>query len=183
MILRFAILAIAIVVSGCARHRATATTSAASTVSADTASDDEFLQFAAMQDRNVIDLSEAAAQRASNPQIRDLARSLRTDRGADFDKISRAARRRNTQLPTESDTRHVDALQRLNQAPPDAFDRDYLNLMISDLEFILSTYQTRAQTASTRNVRSIASDALPALRRDLDRARALAGSATASGRQ
>jgi putative membrane protein len=174
---RLAILAMALVAASCAHHRGLSSTQAPPPGAA---SDDEFLQFAAMQDHNVIDLSEAAVQRANDPKTRELARTLRADRGADLDRITRAARRRNTQLPTEADTRHADALARLRELPPAQFDREYLSLMVTDQEFILSTYQDRAQIAQVRAIRSAAADALPAIRRDLERTRSAAGSAMAS---
>lgn len=175
MKLRVAVLAMVIVLSACAHRRATT-----AAPSGDTASDDEFLQFAAMQAHNVIDVSDAVSRTAGDPRVRELARILRADRQADLDRITRAARRRSVQLPTEPDTRHAEALGRFGQNSGGESDREYLNLMASDHEFMLSTFESRAGTANARPVRNAAADALPSLRRDLERTRSMAASTAAT---
>ncbi len=139
----------------------------------DHAPDDMFLQFAAMQAHDVIDLSEVAVHRGTSQAVRSHARDLMTDQGAALDRITRVAEQRHTSLPSQSDTRHGADVQRLNAVSADKFDREYLTLMVSDHEFILSCYEDRARTAHTRAVRVVASDTVPVLQRDLDRTRGL----------
>ncbi len=158
--------------AGCARHLR-------GPVDESEASDAMFLQYAGMRARGVIDMSDAAAQRASSPQVRALAADLAADQRATLDRVTALAARTHVIIPAEADVQHQSDLQRLTGMGGTDFDREYLNLMAADYSAFATVYPERARSARNRAVRSLASKAVPEIRKDLDETRRLANSSLA----
>jgi putative membrane protein len=156
-----------ILIAGCAHRTRTAAASHSSGPKFSSSDDDAFIQYAAMQAHGIIDASEAATHQASSSATRELARTIADDQRGTLQELNRLAGQRKLTLPSEPDTYHRELLARLPQYNNTDFDRSYLATMAHDCETLLPIYDDRATRASTKQVRSLATQTAAQLRQNL----------------
>lgn len=137
------------------------------------APDIAFMQNAAMGNRAEIELSDIAVHQSESEPVRRFARMMIDDHTAMGNEAQQLARAQNISLPTQPDTLHRTAAERLTTMRGPDFDREYLRLMVDDHLSTVSKFQHASTSAQDPKVRDFASRWLPSLRQHLDMARRL----------
>jgi putative membrane protein len=158
-----------VLAAGCAGRHRRSTASSAVTATSDTA----FIQYSGMRARGGIEVSDIASRGAVSPQVRDLARSIGADQHEILNSANVLASRRNVTVPTEPDTAHSRAAQRLLSLRGENLDQEYIALLRDELERDLALYQHASKAAESRAVRKAASEAHAIAQRDLDAVQSL----------
>ena len=127
-----------------------------------------FLQDAAMGGRGEVELSTIALRQASRQDVRDLARTMIDDHTKANNQVAELARARNITLPSQPDTIHRDAEDRLLSMRGDDFDREYLRIMLDDHEQTIAKFEQKARDEQDAEVRRFAEQTLPTLRHHLE---------------
>jgi putative membrane protein len=148
------------------------------------APDIAFMQNAAMSNRAEIELSDLAVHQSESEPVRRFARMMIDDHTAVGNEAQQLARAQNITLPTQPDTLHRTAAERLTTMRGPDFDREYLRLMVDDHLSTVAKFQHASTSAQDPKVRDFAGRWLPSLRQHLDMARRLSadtGMAPAGG--
>jgi len=138
--------------------------------------DKNFISKAAQGGLAEVQLGQLAAQKASDPQVKQFAQRMVDDHSKANDKLKQVASSKNVTLPTDlpSDAkREEDKLNKLSGAQ---FDREYMNHMLSDHKKDVSLFRSQAKSGKDSEVKQFASDTLPTLEQHLQMAQTIAKS-------
>ena len=130
-------------------------------------SDQQFLQKAASNNAAEIQMCKIAEQNSSDPNIKNLAKSLQKDHTQANQQLRRLAASKGIALnfqPTSSQQRH---LQDLSKKQGQAFDKEFLSLNTKGHEQNIALYQKEGARAQDPDVKSWANKMLPDLRSHL----------------
>lgn len=136
--------------------------------------DRDFVVDMAEGNRAEIELSKMAAERATNPQVKDFARMMVRDHTKAVADLREAAAAANVQLSTanEAGRDHLNMQEALGKLTGRAFDRRYLSTMVGEHEEAVNEIEKRVDSESLQ-VRQWAIQTLPTVRQHLDRAKHL----------
>ena len=152
---------------------AKSTSSASSNVPS---ADRTFITKAAQGGLAEVQLGQIAAQKATDPQVKQFAQRMVEDHGKANDKLKQVASSKNVTLPADlpSDAkREEDKLSKLSGA---RFDKEYMNHMLTDHKKDVSLFRSEAKSAKDPDVKQFASDTLPTLEQHLQMAQSIAKS-------
>jgi putative membrane protein len=127
--------------------------------------DREFLLKAARGGMDEVEISRVAAERTSNPEVREFAQRMVSDHGAANDELAALAAAKGVSLPAKDNT--GDKWSRRNAK---SFDHDYLKKMISDHESTVKEFEKEAQDGVDAEVVGFARKYLPKIQQHLQRA-------------
>jgi putative membrane protein len=146
-----------------------------------TSSEKEFMTNAARGSMLEVQLGNLAAQKASNPDVKQFGERMATDHGQLGQKLQQLASSMN--LPTEQQLspEQQNMVSRLQNLSGKAFDREYMKAMITDHTKDISEFQRVANQATNPDIKQFASSALPILQDHLKLAREIAGKLGAKG--
>lgn len=130
-----------------------------------------FLKEAAMSGHAEIELSNIALRQATRPEVRDFAQRMVDDHTAANNRAMELARARNIALPSQPDTMHRQAADRLLSMRGEEFDREYMRLMVSDHEQAVRRFEAAARDVRDPEVNRFVTRTLPILRDHLEMAR------------
>lgn len=147
----------------------------ASPAAALTPSEREFMMDAARGSMMEVQLGNLAAQKASSNDVKQFAERIVRDHSQLGQKLQQLASNLNVTLPQELEPQQRNAVSRLEKLSGKAFDREYLKVMISDHQKVISEFERAASQATNPEIKQFASEALPTLREHLKMARDLAG--------
>jgi putative membrane protein len=136
--------------------------------------DQQFVDFAAQTDMIEANLGQLANSVADAQPVKDYAQMLVTDHTTDFNQLYSLAHQANLSRPDAIDAEHnkkrIDPFQKLKGA---AFDRRYIHEMVAGHTQAIAVYKKEAADAQNPALKSYAEQALPALQKHLDDAKAL----------
>jgi putative membrane protein len=145
-------------------------------------SDRSFMKKAAEGGMAEVELGQLAAQRASDPQVKQFAQRMVADHTKANGELKQIAAKKNVELPTElpaSVKRERDKLSKLTGAQ---FDKEYMSHMTSDHKKDTSLFRSTAKSGKDTDVRQFASTTLPTLEEHLQMAQSIDKSMKAAGR-
>ena len=150
-----------------------ASSGAAKATSASLASGDrKFVEKAAAGGMAEVQLGQMAAQKASADDVRKFGQRMVDDHGKANDQLKQLATSKSVELPAEVDgatKREMDKLSKLEGA---AFDREYMNHMVSDHKKDVSEFRSESRKAKDADVKQFATTTLPTLEEHLKLAQA-----------
>lgn len=136
--------------------------------------DQQFVNFAGQTDMVEANLGQLAQTAASTQAVKDYGQMLIQDHTRDYRQLTNAAGTTNLQVPYSIDAEHnqklIDPLEKLKGA---AFDRRYIQEMITGHTKAIEVYKTEAADAKDPQIRSYAEQALPVLEKHLAAAKDL----------
>lgn len=132
-----------------------------------TMTDQEFVDFAAQTDMTEANLGQYAASHAAGQGVKDYAQMLVTDHTNDYTQLTSAAQKASLNVPKGLDATHEKMIAPLEKMEGAAFDRRYVQEMISGHEHAIAVYQKEAESAQNPDIKSYASQALPVLQKHL----------------
>jgi putative membrane protein len=138
--------------------------------------DRSFITKAAQGGLAEVQLGQLAAQKATDPQVKQFAQRMVEDHSKANDKLKQVASSKNVTLPGDlpSDAkREEDKLNKLSGAQ---FDKEYMNHMLSDHKKDVNLFRSESKSAKDPDVKQFASETLPTLEQHLQMAQSIAKS-------
>lgn len=134
--------------------------------------DRDFIEDQLEDGKAEVNLGRLAADRASNPQVKEFAQMMVRDHETAGEELRQAASAANVQLrePPEPDRDHKNAEEELAKLSGAEFDRKYINKMIDEHQEAISEVEKKTDSENTQ-VRQWAQKVLPKIREHLDRAK------------
>ena len=129
----------------------------------DQGKEDKFVREAAIDAEGQAELSRLAAQKASNPEVKQFAQRVAEDQGKASDQLKALAAQKNIAVPAELEGKHKKALDRLSKLSAAEFDRTYMRRMLDDHKDGVSDFRKAASSASDNDVKMFAAQTLPTL--------------------
>jgi putative membrane protein len=109
-------------------------------------------------------LANIATQRAANQNVRAFARRMVDDHSAANDELTKLEAQKGVALPTALDPGHQELRQRLVKLSGSAFDRTFMDAMVTDHNDTVGTLDRLVRTAQDAAVRSYAEKTLETIR-------------------
>ncbi len=134
-------------------------------------SDSKFMMMAAMSDMNEIGLSNTALSKSSNEDVKKLAQMMVDDHTKASEELKPIAMSKNVMLPTEMDSKHKAAMEKMSAMSGSGFDREYVKMMVKDHEKAVAMFQKEANNGKDAEAKAFAAKTLPTLQGHLDMSR------------
>jgi putative membrane protein len=135
--------------------------------------DAAFMQQLASGGLAEIEYGKLAAQRASDPEVRDFAYRMIEDHSRTSDKLNALARPRQVALLRALDPEHASKKQVLKELSGSSFDVVYIDGQVADYHDVLSALRHQIDRAQDRALRELAIDSLRLVSQHLNAARQL----------
>ncbi len=120
-----------------------------------------------------VEFSRLAIQRASHPAVKQFAETMVSDHTEANERLLTIAAAKDIEVERTPDGKHRQALKKLSALEGPAFDKSYIDQMVSDHEAAVALFQDGAANGSDGDLKAFAASALPKLERHLDHAIAL----------
>jgi putative membrane protein len=144
--------------------------------------DRDFVTKAAMSGMKEVQLSQIAAQSASNDAVRQFAQRMVTDHTQANQQLMQLASSKGVTLPATADQKVSSSAAKLQGLSGEAFDKQYLKETgVSEHEKDVRLYERQASSGSDPDLRAFATAQLPTLRQHLEMARSLSAGSTQGG--
>lgn len=133
--------------------------------------DSKFMMMAATGGMNEISLSNQALSKSSSDDVKKLAQMMIDDHTKANDELKSLAATKNVTLPTDADSKHKSAMEKMSSMSGDAFDKAYVKMMVSDHEKAVAMFQKESTNDKDADAKSFATSNLPTLQSHLEMAR------------
>ena len=150
--------------------------------------DTQFLAKATISGLDEVELSRIAAQKASNPEVKQFAERMVKDHTAVNDKLKQEAARHKLNPngnygtpPLEPDKKAATFKQDLEGLSDGKFDQTYIDHTVQDHVKAVALFQEEATNGKDTGMRNLADTTLPTLKDHLQRAQQLADKLHQSG--
>jgi len=138
--------------------------------------DKEFLGKLAMANNAEILISELAEKRAGSSEVKDFATKLVKDHFMAGNKIEKLSKEHKVEKLTSLDKHSRDELDRLTKLKGAEFDHAYLECMVKAHKEVISMSENQVKNGKSDDVKALAKELLPDLRKHLSKAETLAKS-------
>ncbi len=146
------------------------TTSSTGTLSKD---DMKFLRDAGADNNFEIQASQLAAQKASNPEVKDFAQKLANDHTQLSNDLSSLAQNKGVTLSSSLEKSDRKELDKLNKYSGKKFDHEYMKEMVKNHKEDIKDFQKEAKNGKDPDLQSFASNHISALQGHLSMAQDL----------
>jgi len=169
-------------------ERSTAKTAGENNRAMNQTSDKKFAMDAAMGGMAEVELGKLAAEKATNPDVKQFAQRMVDDHGKANDELKTIASKESIDLPSQLDSKHQAVLDRLSKLSGADFDKAYVKEMVKDHDMDVKEFQREAQNGQNAALRDFASKTLPTLQEhqkmihDIDRNKMSSSKSTSSDR-
>ncbi|RPF72085.1 DUF4142 domain-containing protein [Aurantiacibacter spongiae] len=142
-----------------------------------TSSADSFVESAAISDQYEIEAGRIAQQRATSPQVKEVAAKMVEDHTDSTTKLKRAVEQSGKvsadDMPSKMDSRRQKMIEHLRDAPADKFDETYLDQQVSAHEEAVKLMHHFRDEGDCPQLRSFASEVSPIIEGHLERMKTL----------
>jgi putative membrane protein len=136
--------------------------------------DRQFVQEAAMANRAEIEMGKTGVQKARSQRVRQFAQRMIDDHTSADDELKQLASDKGLSV-TASMGQHGSMMDKLSSYSGEAFDREYMRMMVDDHVKTVELFERQAQGGDDPELRSFAERTLSTLREHLRMAREIAG--------
>ena len=140
-----------------------------------------FVQEAAMGGMAEVELGRIAERNAQHPQVKEFGARMVKDHDAANAQLTAIATGKGSTLPQNLDQQHAQMRDRLAHMHGDAFDRDYIRMMVDDHDKDVKAFEHQAQTGQDPEIKRFAQETLAVIREHDRMAHDLAQSLTETG--
>ena len=140
-----------------------------------TAADRSFVREAAIGGMTEVELGRLASDKASSADVKQFGQRMTDDHGKANDELKAWAQQKNVTLPTELDAKHKATRDRLSKLSGAAFDRAYMNEMVTDHQKDVAAFRKASKTLHEPDLKAWATKTLPTLQDHLKMARKTRG--------
>jgi putative membrane protein len=127
-------------------------------------SDRQFFMEAAHGGMTEVELGRLAADRATNPDVKEFGQRMVDDHGKANDELKSLASQKNVTLPEDIGRENEALKTRLSKLSGPEFDKAYINAMVRDHNKDVKEFEHQANVASDPDVKAFASKTLPTLK-------------------
>jgi len=141
----------------------TTTTKSMTTTSKMSAADSKFIKEAAVGGMEEVTLGQLAAQKATDPDVKNFGQKMVDDHSKANDQLKQLASQKGVTVASAlpaSKQKEVDQLSKLSGA---AFDKKYVSMMVQDHKKDVAEFKKESTKAKDSDVKSFASTTLPTL--------------------
>ena len=156
---------------------------AASAAAAGAGKDADFRTKAAQGGMAEVALGQMAANKGSDPKIKEFGQHMVDDHGKANDELKSIAQRDGESLPAESSKAQQDAAQKLGEKSGKDFDAAFTQMMLKDHEETIALFKQEAASGQDPEMKQFASKTLPTLEQHLKMARELPPAGKASTKE
>jgi putative membrane protein len=135
--------------------------------------DKMFLQMAVDGNNAEMDLARMAEQKGQSAGVKQFAQQMMRDHGAATDQFRRVMDKTAVPLPDQRMPEHKEVADQLSQTQGKEFDQAYAAAMMKDHLKMVAMFEQASQSASSNDVKQLAQNLLPILRRHLEMAQKL----------
>ena len=135
--------------------------------SARMSSDMKFAMEAAMGGMEEVELGRVAAQKGASDEVRQFGQRMVDDHSKANDDLMQVATSKGWTLPTALDPKHQADVQRLSALSGEAFDREYVKMMVKDHKKDVGEFQKESARGADADVKAFATRTLPTLQEHL----------------
>jgi putative membrane protein len=133
--------------------------------------DQKFLDTAERTEIKQNALAQQALQRSRNAEIQAFATKVNNDLSYALSELNNLMKAKHQTQPAEFAAEvHSEEAVRLDRAPDEAFDREFVSLLTAEGQDAVRIFDNAANTAADRDVRNYANRILPLLRANYDKA-------------
>jgi putative membrane protein len=138
--------------------------------------DDNFLIKAAEGDHVEIEAGKLADKHAASPHVKEFAQRLVQDHQKNYDKLAALIKGRKIAIVSGTEKGNREEIDRLSKLQGAEFDREFIRWTVASHQKTIALFENQAKNGKNGDVRSFASESLPAIREHLKRAEELAKS-------
>ena len=124
---------------------------------------DKFWTEAAQGGMTEVELSNLALQKSQNEEVKKFAQMMVDDHTKANDELKALAQSKNVTLPTAITSKQMATKDKLNGLSGDAFDREYMKMMVKDHDKTVKLFQKQADKGIDADVKAFAAKTLPIL--------------------
>ena len=124
--------------------------------------DKEFVKDAGMGGMAEVELSKMA-EKSANPEVKQFAERMVKDHTAANTELMTLATGLGIEVPKALDTEHERIRERLRRAHGDAFDRQYMHVMVEDHNKAVKLFHQEASSGRNPELRQFAQKTLPTI--------------------
>jgi putative membrane protein len=136
--------------------------------------DQTFMMSAAQAGMVEVKLGEAAAKKASQPDIKQFGAMMVSDHSKANKELQAIAAKNGVTLPSKLDAAHQSKVDKISKLSGEQFDKVYVSEMVKDHEKVAAEFEKASKTAQNPELKSFAATTLPVLKMHLKHAKALA---------
>jgi putative membrane protein len=133
--------------------------------------DHQFVMNAAKGGMAEVELGKMAAQKGTSEEVKRFGQRMADDHGKASEELRTLAQNKHITLPTNLDPKDKALRDRLSKLSGPAFDRAYMQAMVSDHVKDVSEFSRTSRTAKDEDVKSWAAKTLPTVQEHLRIAR------------
>ncbi len=151
------------------------------------ASDLKFVKEAAVGGMEEVQLGQLAAQKASDPEVKNFGQHMVDDHSKANTQLMQLASQKGLTPPTTLSADKQKDMDKLNSLSGAAFDKAYIDMMLKDHKKDVAEFQKQARNGKDADLKSFAATTLPTLQnhlkmvQDIHSKMAKGGSATGAG--
>ena len=138
-----------------------------------TADEQTFIQKAATSDQTEIKLARLALERASIPEIKQFAQTMVTDHTKSTSLLKPIAVDHSVVLSENPEPQADENFKRLEELSGAAFDRTYIEIMVTDHEEMLHAFEVEAAKAADSKLKDFIATVQPVVAHHLEMAKAI----------
>ena len=120
-----------------------------------------------------VNASEVAQEKAQDQRVKDFAAMMVQDHTKTNEELKSLVAGKNITLPTAPGEPHLKNIADLNSYSGADFDKEYMDLMVSDHEKAVSLFEDASEDVEDTELRAFAAKTLPALQKHLEQARTI----------
>lgn len=117
-----------------------------------------------------VQLGTLALTKASDAQVKQFAQMMVDDHTKANNELKALAQQKNISLPTTLDNEHQRKYDKLNEKSGEDFDKDYIDLMVSDHKEDVKKFEDEGEDGKDAELKSWSAAKVPTLRHHLDEA-------------
>ena len=136
--------------------------------------DFEFATTAATGGAMEVALGQIASQKAASPGVKQFGEQMVTDHGQAGEKLKQIALAQGATLPDQPTAKQQKEIDRLNGLSGEAFDKEYVSLMVKDHEKDLKEFQSASRKTENADLRSFAVETTSVIEHHLHMVKSLA---------
>ncbi len=157
---------------GCNRNRSVEASGENRTPSVSPAEQD-FMMKATQANLAEIDMARIAIQKSDNTDVKDYANMIKSDHSTALADLADLMKDKNVSQPSGLVPETQQDITRMNGLTGPEFDREFVNMMVSDHQKAVEMFRDHEAIAQNSDVKKYVEDVLPRLEMHLDKAQQL----------
>lgn len=125
--------------------------------------DSKFMMEAAMGGMAEVKLGQLAVDKATSPDVKQFGQRMVDDHGKANQELMGLASQKGVTLPTDVSPKQQADMDKLSKLSGDAFDREYVKMMVEDHNKDVAAFQKEASSGKDPDAKAWAAKTLPTL--------------------